>query len=223
MDLTSQSVDAQDQRVRILLTLSNLQLIRSDVVPQLITQFETNFSVKLTDETKTIRDVLGQIDARLFHSYTAPIIDELTAIVRTGVLDPQWAPTKSRPSEVRPYVYQALLCLVMVHAQTSTTAPVLTPQILSYLMEQTSKAMLQAFRQRSKFSLAALMQATLDVEFVAQTLSQYTTDKASELQSQIYLEIDQGTDNEARRMLQNELPQMRNILKVLRENSKAEL
>ena len=84
-------------------------------------------------------------------------------------------------------------------------------------------AMLQAFRQRSKFSLAALMQATLDVEFVAQTLSQYTTDKASEVQSQIYLEIDQGTDNEARRMLQNELPQMRSILKVLRESSKAEL
>ena len=222
-NLTAQSVDAQDQRVRILLTLSTLQLIRSEVVPHLITQFETNFSVKLTDETKTIRDVLGQIDARLFQSYTAPIIEELTAIIRGGVLDPQWAPSKSRPSEVRPYIYQALLCLVMVHAQTSTTAPTLTPQILSYLLEQTSMAMLQAFRQRSKFSLAALMQATLDVEFVAQTLSQYTTDKASEVQSQIYLEIDQGTDNEARRMLQNELPQMRSILKVLRESSKAEL
>lgn len=66
------------------------------------------------------------------------------------------------------------------------------------------------------------MQATLDVEFVAQTLSQYTTDKASELQSQIYQELDGRTDNDARARLQSELPEMRSILKKLREASKSE-
>ena len=52
----------------MLLTLSNLQALRATVVPSLNTQFENAFSVKLTDETKTIRDVLSQIDARLFQS-----------------------------------------------------------------------------------------------------------------------------------------------------------
>ena len=66
------------------------------------------------------------------------------------------------------------------------------------------------------------MQATLDVEFVAQTLSQYTTDKASELQSAIYQELDRGTDNEARMKLQSELPEMRAVLKRLREGSRCE-
>ena len=66
------------------------------------------------------------------------------------------------------------------------------------------------------------MQATLDVEFVAQTLSHYTTDRASELQSQIYQELDSRTDNEARAKLQSELPEMRSVLKKLREASKSE-
>jgi exocyst complex component 2 len=64
------------------------------------------------------------------------------------------------------------------------------------------------------------MQATLDVEFVAQTLNQYTTDKASDTQSQIYLELDRGTDNDARMRLQNELPEMRATLKRLRESTR---
>ncbi|KAI9851190.1 MAG: hypothetical protein M1838_004300 [Thelocarpon superellum] len=221
-DLTAQTVNAQDASVRRLLTLSNLQVLKSDVVPQLVAQFENAFSVKLTDESRTIRDVLGQIDTRLFQAYTTPQVEKLKHLIRTGILAPSWAPKSGRPSEVRGYIYAALLDLVMVHTQVSTTAASLAPQILSYLLEQTSLALLQAFKQRPKYTLAALMQATLDVEFVAQTLGQYTTEKASELQSQIYLEIDRGTDNEARRMLQNELPEMRTILKHLRERSKAE-
>jgi len=66
------------------------------------------------------------------------------------------------------------------------------------------------------------MQATLDVEFVAQTLSHYTTDRASELQSSIYQELDARTDNDARARLQSELPEMRAVLKRLREASKSE-
>jgi exocyst complex component 2 len=94
--------------------------------------------------------------------------------------------------------------------------------VLSYLLEQASRDLLEAFKQRSKYTLPALMQATLDVEFVAQSLSQYTTDRASETQSQIYQELDKGTDNDARLKLQGELPEMRAVLKKLRESSRSE-
>jgi exocyst complex component 2 len=66
------------------------------------------------------------------------------------------------------------------------------------------------------------MQATLDVEFLAQTLNNYTTDRAGEVQSQIYLALDERTDNDARGRLQGELPAMRGILKGLREKTKGE-
>ena len=206
----------------MLLTLSNLKAIRGDVVPQLITQFETNFSVKLAEESKTIRDVLGQIESRLFNSYTKPTVEKLASIIHAGILTTSWMPTTSKPSEVRPYVYDILLILVHVHTEMSTTASSLTSQVLSYLLEQISIALFEAFKKRQKYSLPALMQATLDVEFVAQTLSQYTTDKASDTQSQIYLELDRGTDNDARTRLQDELPDMRAALKRLRENTRVE-
>ncbi|CAP71357.1 uncharacterized protein PODANS_6_2720 [Podospora anserina S mat+] len=215
--------DDEWTNVRMLLTLSNLSALRTEIVPDLNTQFENAFSVKLTDETKTIRDVLSQIDARLFQSYTRPAIETLKRIIRAGVSDPNWAPSSpSRPKEVRPYVYEALLSLVLVHTQVSTTAATLTSQVLSYLLEQASKELLEAFKSRQRYNLEALMQATLDVEFVAQTLSHYTTDRASELQSQIYQELDGRTDNEARARLQGELPEMRAVLKRLREASKSE-
>jgi exocyst complex component 2 len=207
----------------MLLTLSNLQVLRIETVPNLTTQFENAFSVKLTEESKTIRDVLGQIDARLFQSYTRPAVDAIRTIIRAGITSPTWSPPLNfRPREVRPYVYEALLSLVLVHTQVSTTASSLTTQVLSYLLEQTSRELLEAFKLRQRYNLAELMQATLDVEFVAQTLSQYTTDRASEMQSQIYQELDKGTDNDARTKLQTELPEMRAVLKRLREGSRSE-
>jgi exocyst complex component 2 len=206
----------------MLMTLSNLANLRSEAIPQLISQFETNFSVKLTEETKTIRDVLGQIDAKLFQSYVKPTVDKLAQTIHEGILSPDWAPSTTRPTDGRPYVYNVLLMLVLVHSEVSTTATTLTNQILSYMLEQASIALINAFKQRPRYTLPALMQATLDVEFMAQTLNNYTTDRAGEVQSQIYLALDERTDNEARARLQGELPEMRATLKKLRENTKGE-
>ncbi|KAI1383150.1 exocyst complex component Sec5-domain-containing protein [Hypoxylon trugodes] len=220
LGVDSGAVDAGDRNVRMLLTLGNLHALRTKVVPNLNGQFENAFSVKLTDESKTIKDVLGQIDARLFQTYTRPSLDTLRKIIRAGVADPKWAPPK--PSEVKPYVYEALLTLVLVHTQVSTTAPSMTHQVISYLLEQISRELLECFKARPKFDLGALMQATLDVEFFAQTLSQYTTERASSIQGEIYSMLDSKTDNQARARLQDELPGMREVLKKLREQSRSE-
>jgi exocyst complex component 2 len=206
----------------MLLTLSNVKALRTTIVPSLVSQFETDFSVKLTDESKTIYDVLSQIDAKIFQLYARPFSDSLTSIIHNGISSPSWIPSAPRPTEVQPYVYSALLLLVHVHTEVSTTAAPLTPMILSHLLEVISKALLDAFRLRAKYSLPALMQATLDVEFFAQTLSQYTSEAASKLQSQVYLELDQGTDNNARARLQAELPEMKAVLKKLREGTRSE-
>ncbi|CAN8103166.1 unnamed protein product [Discula destructiva] len=218
------TLNANDRNVRMLLTLSNLQSLRAEVVPGLNSQFENAFSVQLTDEEKKIKDVLGQIDARLFQSYTRPYIDSLKAGIRKGITAPDWAPVNAndKPKEVRPYVYEALLDLVLVHSQVSTTAATLTSQVLSYLLEQASRELLDAFKTRTKYNLSALMQATIDVEFVAQTLAQYMTERSTETQTQIYQELDTRTDNEARAKLQTELSEMRSVLKKLREASKSE-
>ena len=232
--IASDAIDASSRNVRMLLTLSNLKGLRIDLVPQLVTLFESFFSVKLTDESKTIRDVLGQIDTRLFQSYTRPTISTLTKTIKDGINAPDWAPTSSSPTQVRPYVYTTMLILVMVHTEVSTTVSTpsissspantsaLLTEILSYLLEAVSSALLDAFstRKPEKYTLPALMQATLDTEFIAQTMGQYATNKASETQSEIYQVLDKRTSNDARAKLQQELGEMRITLKKLREGSR---
>ena len=74
------------------------------------------------------------------------------------------------------------------------------------------------------FSLPALLQATLDVEFVTQILgSQYTTNKAQEYQRTVYQVLDKGSNDEARSGLQGELATVRNILQKERKATKSEL
>ena len=207
----------QNQNIRILLSLANLKHLSSNIIPSLTSQFETSFSVTLSDESSQLASTFSQIDSRLFTSYTAPNITELTTIVTTGIASPDWIPSTDRPTEVRSYVYQALLVLVNIHTELSTHAPPLLSPVLSHLNTHVSLAFLSAFKSRQHYALPALMQATLDVEFVAQTLRDYVSDKAGKIQGEIYEELDSRTDDGARNRLQKELPEMRAVLKRLRE------
>ncbi|KAJ5901994.1 hypothetical protein N7495_002522 [Penicillium taxi] len=236
--LAVDSVDSQNRNVRILLTLSNLKALQAEYVPQLIANFENSFSVKLTEESKTVRDVLKQIEDRLFQSYTKSTIATLNETIATGIGAADWVPLTERPDQVRPYVYSTMLTLVLVHTEITTTVPSsalvsasktspntpssLLATILSYLLVQVSHSLLNAFRSRPTFTLAALMQATLDTEFIAQTLAQFSSEEASHTQSQIYVDLDRRTTNEARTKLQAELGEMRGVLKRLRERTKGE-
>jgi len=114
--------------------------------------------------------------------------------------------------------------MVLVHAQVITTTATLTHRIISFLLEHLSFQLLNAFKSRpfEKFSLSALLQATLDVEFVNQTLNQFNTDRARELQQEIYVELDKRSDGPARTALQKELADMRTVLTGLRRGTRAE-
>lgn len=202
--------------------MTNFQALRNEIVPKLISCFERDFGITLTEDAKVARDVLAQMNARVFQAYVRPTTDQLRSIITAGITSASYASDTVRPSEAQPYVYDVLLALVLVHTEASKTAPLMTGQILSYLLEQASQALIEAFKKRSRYSLPTLMQATLDVEFLAQTLNSYTTEKASEIQGQIYVALDERTDNDARQRLQNELPEMRAILKRLRERTKGE-
>ncbi|OAL02859.1 hypothetical protein IQ06DRAFT_245626 [Phaeosphaeriaceae sp. SRC1lsM3a] len=222
-------VDANNKSVRLLLTLSNMAAFQSDITPQLLSLFETLFSVQLTDESNRIRDVLSQLDAQLFISYTKPHSTRINNTIENGVFSQTWAP-KPPPGkgvadrDPSSFVFTVLLDLVIVHTEASTTSYPLTPRILRALFEATTQSLINTFRsdQLASISLPQLMQATLDVEFMAQTLASYTTEAASQVQTDIYQVLDAKTDNAARVRLQDELGSLRSTLKRLREGTKVQ-
>lgn len=112
----------------MLLTLSNLSYMRTNEVPQLISQFETAFSLTLTEESKTIHNSLTSHDTQLFQAYIEPTISKLSEIISTAIQSRDWEPAPdSRPQNAKPYVYDVLLALVLVHSDVSTTASALIP------------------------------------------------------------------------------------------------
>lgn len=204
-----------------------MQTFQTETTPQLTSQFENLFSVQLSEETTRVRDVLQQLDLQLFRSYTKPHQTRITSTIRSGIFSPNWAPEPQRGQspadrEPSPFVSAVLLDLVIVHTEVSTTSPPLTARILRALFEATTAALIATFQELPSCSLAALMQATLDVEFMAQTLASYTTEKASAVQTEIYQVLDQKTDNAARVRLQEELGALRQVLKRLRDGTKVE-
>jgi exocyst complex component 2 len=217
------------QSTRLLLTLSNMSAFQTTIAPQLTSLFETLFSVQLTDETARVRDVLSQLDTQLFASYTKPHAARITSMIESGIASPTWAPPTAPNASVAnrdpsPYVFSVLLHLVIVHTEASTTSSPLTPRILRALFEATTASLIATFRSPAlnAVSLTQLMQATLDVEFMAQTLAAYTTDAASQVQTDIYQVLDAKTDNAARVALQDELGGLRAVLKGLREGTKVQ-
>ncbi|KAH3905894.1 exocyst complex component SEC5 [Parastagonospora nodorum] len=222
-------VDSNNKSIRLLLTLSNMSAFQSSISPSLLSLFETLFSVQLTDESNRIRDVLSQLDAQLFLSYTKPHATKIAQTIESGVFSPTWAPPPPPGKGVAdrdpsPFVFSVLLDLVIVHTESSTTSYPLTPRILRSLFESTTQSLIATFRSPNlaAISLPQLMQATLDVEFMAQTLASYTTEVASQVQTDIYQVLDAKTDNAARVRLQDELGGLRSTLKRLREGTKVQ-
>lgn len=225
----SYSIDTSNRNVRMLLTISNIKAMRSEHIPMLVQTFETYFSVKLTEECERINRKASETDRQLFQAYTKPAITYTTKIIKDGINSPTWEPKTTRPEQVSPFVYAALMILVNIHTEVSTTVAGATPststllhEILSYMLEMVSEALLDGFKERrtNRYTLAALIQATLDTEFIAQTMSQYAGKRTGEIQNEIYVELDKRTTNDARADLQKELGVMRGVLKKLRENSR---
>jgi exocyst complex component 2 len=73
---------------------------------------------------------------------------------------------------------------------------------------------LESFRQVERFGMGGMLQATLEIEFIHQTLSQYVTTQASELLQQIYQTIEQAYDPQQQHSgnLQNELSSVKKLL-----------
>ena len=226
---TSYNIDASNRNVRMLLTVSNLKALRSEHIPALIQLFETSFTVKLSSETDQINKEAAETDKQLFQSYTKPTIAYIAKLIKDGINAPAWEPKTTRPDQVSPYVYASLMILVNIHTEVSTTVVMpaasnssLLQEILVYMLENMSQALLDGFKERkpNRYSLAALIQATLDTEFIAQTLSQYANKRTGDIQNEIYVELDKRTTNDARADLQKELGVMRGVLKKLREQSR---
>ncbi|BFZ60508.1 Exocyst complex component S5 [Saitoella coloradoensis] len=213
-------VDASDTDTRILLTVSNMAEMKESVIPKLINQFELAFSLGMTEDLRTLINVLEQADDKLFKRYINGKARVVSEIVRGGVLNSgiPWA-TLSRPVEVHSYVYDALVTLVLVHSQVWTLTPSLLGRIITALTNSLAQDLLDAIRGIDRFGVGGMLQATLEVEFFHQTLSQFVDSTAGEKLSMVYRAIEDGytSSDVSAEDLQAELGHVKHLLQHARK------
>ncbi|GJN92256.1 hypothetical protein Rhopal_005286-T1 [Rhodotorula paludigena] len=209
-------VDIRNVDIRILLTVSNLTHLRETSIPRLIHQFSTAFKVHMQSDTQMLMDVTDQLDKILFDDYVKRKSAEVAKIIRKGVLGGtvNWYEA-DKPTEVHPFIYDALLSLVLVHAQVSATAKPLVARTLGSLVEELAQVALEAFSKVERFGMGGMLQATLEIEFMHQTLSQHVSQLADQTLQSIYKTISQSyyrRPNSSAQELQQELEGLKRTL-----------
>ena len=177
----------RDRDTRILLSASNLSHLHSHVIRAWVKQFEEAYQVSLGSEQQHLLDVCAQLDRELLGDSVRQKGKLVASIVRKGILEEgiNWGQL-GKPKGVNSFVYHALLSLVQVHAQIRATVPALVSRVIMALVEILADAILDAFSKVPTFNMGGMLQATLEIEFVHQTLAYHVSPKAEATLKHVY-------------------------------------
>ncbi|KAN0136858.1 Exocyst complex component Sec5 domain containing protein [Lactarius tabidus] len=186
-------IDTSDTDARTLLVVSNFAHMKRGLIPSMVNQLESAFDISAEADKATMMAVLEQLDQTLFENFLSPKVAIATGKLRSGILDPEmdWYETP-QPTEIRPYMFDTLMYLVGVHAQVSDVAPPLLDRTLNALVESLAEEALLCFKQVKRFGMGGMLRATLEIEFMHQTLSRYVTTHTAKLLSDLYTKISQA-------------------------------
>jgi len=183
-------IDISNLDTCLLLVVSNLMYLSRSLMQTMINHLETACGVNISQERTTLKEVVLEMDKTLFDDYIKAKASVLRSIINRGILESgmDWYETP-RPTEVRSYMYEALMFLVGIHAHVSRVARPLLERTISSLVEDMSREALTCFRQIRRFGMGGMLRATLEIEFMHQVLAQYVTPSASSTLTEIYTTI----------------------------------
>ncbi|KAG6899205.1 hypothetical protein C0993_012333 [Termitomyces sp. T159_Od127] len=178
---------------RKLIVLSNFTYLKDVAIPNMLNELETALGVSILEERQSLLNSVHDHDKALFESFVKPKAKAAMEILRSGILDPNmdWYETP-QPTEIRSYMYETLMYLVGIHAQVTSAAEPLLERTLSTVVVELAEEALRCFRQVKRFGMGGMLRATLEIEFMHQTLGRYVTPSAAKTLSDLYNKISQA-------------------------------
>ncbi|KAI3624505.1 SEC5 [Malassezia furfur] len=149
-------------------------------------------SARPTAPDRQLVNTCAKLDKELLHDFVQRKGDAVSAVLHRGILEGgiDWA-HHDKPTSVHAFVYQALLLLVEVHAQIRATVPPLVSRVISALVEIMADAALSAYGRVPVYNKGGMLQATLEIEFVHQTMSFHVSPSAEQSLKRVYETISQ--------------------------------
>ncbi|KAI9006936.1 exocyst complex component Sec5-domain-containing protein [Hyaloraphidium curvatum] len=188
------AVDASRLDLRALVIISSLNYLLHRVVPDLLRHLENVIPNKLDDDVKPFYRAAEMLDSILFENYIKRKTTKLSDIVRVGILFSglDWY-LLSRPQEIAAHVFDTIVSLVLIHAEVTSINHYLVDRIVGELLVDIAQTMLDSFRQIDRFSLAGMIQATLETHYIQRSMANYQTDKSRRLLQLVYSSVARGT------------------------------
>ena len=213
-DLTNLQTD------HLLLTVGNLCEIRDNFVPRLINQLENYLKISMTSELKDITLTITEYEGHLESMFIKDKVASASSIVDKGIKSVDWASLQST-SEVQPYILQVLLLLVEIHAEMShTCSSARIDYILSRVVSALISAVYSTYEQVRRLGLRGMLQSTLDVEFLHQTVTDLITPDTHEVLRQLYALIENRFDKSSNAQnLKGELENVKRFLNITKRNT----
>lgn len=210
------SVDVRDPDTRVLLSVTNLAHLSRAIIPSLVKQFGDAYAVQMDEDLATLAEVSTQLDGILFNDYIERKSSAVAQIVSHGILlaGIDWAEIP-KPAGVHAFIYEALLSLVQVHAHVRSIAKPLVTRTITTLVDSLASTTLASFQQIPRFGMGGMLQATLEIEFLHQTLSAFISPKAETLLKQVYETISEKyrrVEQREKDQLGQELERVKQIL-----------
>ncbi|PWY97177.1 hypothetical protein BCV70DRAFT_203103 [Testicularia cyperi] len=184
---TATVLNMRDLDTRILVSVTNLSHLSKTVIPSLLKQFSDAYAVDMSEDLGTLAEVGAQLDGILFSDYLDRTSKRICSILSGGILGlgNQWS-TMGPPRAVHTFIYEALLGLVQVHAHVRSVARPLVTRVITSLVHSIATSTLSAFQQIPSFGMGGMLQATLEIEFLHQTLTSYIQPDSEKILKQIY-------------------------------------
>ncbi len=155
----------------------------------MIDRFDKLYGVATTGDRKTLDEVVAQLDKILMDDLAKRKTEALRMIIQDGLINggTEWAeggkPTGQSPDEhryvpqsliqnypsntdVRPYMFKALLYLVKVHSDVSEVTPNLVKRVVERMMEELSQSIKDAFGLITKMSMGGMLTVSYPCHYV---------------------------------------------------------
>ncbi|KAL7419826.1 Exocyst complex component S5 [Cryptotrichosporon argae] len=210
-------VTLRDVETRLLITLAKFELAKAATIPNMSLRLGKLLDADVSTDRSTLVDVAGQMDRLVFADYIGRRAGPLSDVVRSGVaggIDWLHAPT---PTTVRPYMHRVVLLLVETHARVGDVAPALVGRVLGALIDRVADVALDCFRAVPAFGTGGMLTATLEIEFLHQSVGALVSAHAKDMLGQIYDIISHAyRRQQSPDALERDLDAMRKILSEAR-------
>jgi len=185
--------DIKNHDIKTLVIMSNIMAFNDIIFPKIQSFYENSFKSLSEEKIDELFESSSFLSSKLFESYLKKKLIKIRVIVRNGILYSgfDWYYI-TVPHEVSPYITKLIIEIVKIHSQITDISRKLQNMMLSEIFLNLVQDLLEAFREIDHYSVAGMLQATLETEVIHQTLSNYEIDKTSEILKQIYQRVEKN-------------------------------